>query len=145
MATPSASQPIKCTGPRLPLLWQSIPIKSFLSLSPLFYFCCVAQDVWSEWRWEAGPVRDGKVICNFACFCSLCKCWSTLPADAHSLSMNVNNLTTIVSTNEVLLCRRLLPVQENFLLKFQVGDKHGAEIKAKQKWYIILGERHWIT
>uniref|UniRef100_A0A669D7V1 Calbindin 2a n=1 Tax=Oreochromis niloticus TaxID=8128 RepID=A0A669D7V1_ORENI len=24
---------------------------------------------------------------------------------------------------------RLLPVQENFLLKFQVGDKHGAEIK----------------
>lgn len=32
-----------------------------------------------------------------------------------------------MSANEVLLPLRLLPVQENFLLKFQVGNKHGAQ------------------
>lgn len=32
-----------------------------------------------------------------------------------------------MSTNEVLLSHRLLPVQENFLLKFQVENKYSAE------------------
>lgn len=35
-------------------------------------------------------------------------------------SPDLNNLAAIVSANEVLVSLRLLPVQENFLLNFQV-------------------------
>lgn len=88
MAIHCISQSVKFLGPHLPSSWQHIPIKdTFLSVSllcpflSLFCFHFVAQDVWSEWRWEVGPVRDGEVMCNLTCFCSLhiaCRCSFTV-------------------------------------------------------------------
>lgn len=64
-------------------VWKTV-LSVFL-LSPFLYLFCfhfVAQDVWSERRWEVGPVRDGEVMCNLTCLCSLYECCDILPKTA---------------------------------------------------------------
>lgn len=43
-----------------------------------------------------------------------------------------------MSNNKVLLSHRLLPVQENFLLKFEVEDENGAEKKQKTVLVVVV-------
>lgn len=67
------------------------------------FFSYAAQDVWSERWWQAGPLWDGKV-------------------GVHSLCLSVFNTLQFTTNNiKSLLSSRLLPVQENFLMKFQVS------------------------
>lgn len=58
-----------------------------------------------------------------------------MPSYLHSLTLE-NNFT-VVSANKDVLSNRLLPVQENFLLKFQVGSKQSSEGNIHETTYIV--------